>query len=279
MAHKQICKPAGTGMHSRVSSYRSSANIVIQRQQFAEGIPYLSCYIDDGLPKPLFLFCHGYTQNKESNMQLLYEMANEGFFVVAADQAGHGDNPAPADDRMYELLQTSTRNIDCLLQHISAIPQADTQHFFLSGASFGGMVTYQYLVQGKQRPTAAAVISSTPDVLAMLERPLGFLSGSMAAGITPIVPPSEQQRAATFAQAEQTTPLNNWQRMQGIPLFIIHGLADPVVPPAGDDKLFALLAPTASDDELQLYQYEGVGHHSTNEMRYKVIDWFVEKRG
>lgn len=278
MAIKQICKPSRTGGHSRVSSYNSAANMVIQREQLAAEIPYLSCFVDDGLPKPLFLFCHGYTQNKESNMQLVYELASEGFYVVAADQAGHGNNPAPAEHRMYELLQTSTQNIDRLLQHLADTPQADTRRFFLAGASFGGVVTYQYLAQGQQRPAAAAIISSTPDVLAMLERPLGFLSGAMAAGTAPFIPVSEQQRAATIAQAEQTTPLHNWQHIQGTPLFIIHGLDDPVVPPAGDEKLFDLLAPTASDDELQLYQYEGIGHASSNEMRQRVVDWFVQKR-
>lgn len=268
-----------TGIYSRTTQYDNNGDITIKRDVMVGDIPTLACYIDDGAKKPLFLFYHGYTQTKESNLQIIYELAAEGFFVVAPDCAGHGQRQTPAGYRMCNLLQQTVSEVDQVIAYYQNNTQADTDRLFMAGASFGGMVTYTYLGIGAHPVKAAAAISSTPDLENILRTlPLGFISADMASGKAPFVPASDEEKAATYALAKQISPLNNYQAIAKTPLAIFHGTADEVLPLQGDVDLYNLLAPEADDAHLQLHHFEETGHLSSPDMRNHILDWFCAKK-
>ena len=278
MAIYTIHEPSKTGIYSRLPQYGSTADVVIKRNLMIDDIPVLNCYLDDGSKKPLFIFVHGYTQNKESNLQIIYELATEGFFVVAPDCAGHGQRGNAEGYRMCGLLQKTTAEVDKLIAHYQGQEDIDLEQIFLAGASFGGVVTYSYLVSGKYPIKAAAVLSSTPDLEAVLRLPLGFVDPETVDGKKPFVPPTETEKAETFAIGQRISPLNHWETIGKTPLMIIHGTEDEVLSLSGEIKLYELLAPTASDEQLQLHHFKGIGHASTPEMKNYLLDWFASKR-
>lgn len=267
-----------TGIYDRTSHYKSDGDIVIKRNIMIGEIPVLNCFIDDGAKKPLFIFFHGYTQNKESNLQIIYELAAEGFFVVAPDCAGHGERENREGYRMCGLLQKTTKEVDNIIEAYQNHAQVDSSRLFIAGASFGGVVTYSYLALGKYPVKAAAALSSTPDLEAMLQLPLAFLSPDMVKGKKPFTPPDETEKAETFALGAQISPLNHWQAIAKTPLIMIHGTDDEVVPLAGEEKLYNLLSANASDNDLQLHHFRGCGHASTPEMKNYLINWFSDRR-
>lgn len=278
MAIRTIHEPNRTGVYDRPSQYGSTADVIIKRDLTIEDIPVLNCYLDDDIKKPLFIFVHGYTQNKESNLQLIYELATEGFFVVAPDCAGHGQRNNPEGYRTCGLLQKTTAEVDKLIAYYQGQDNVDAEQIFIAGASFGGLVTYSYLAFGKYPIKAAAALSSTPDLEAVLRLPLGFVEPEMVSGKKPFAPPSEAEKIETFAIGERISPLNHWETIGKTPLIMIHGMDDEVLALDGEIKLYELLASTASDEHLQLHHFKGIGHSSSPEMKNYFLDWFCSKK-
>jgi hypothetical protein len=71
-------------------------NAVIKHDSFLDGIPVTTYYYNDGQPKPVIFFFHGFSGGRVSGIaDRGDELAKRGFYVVAMDAYLHGDR-APA---------------------------------------------------------------------------------------------------------------------------------------------------------------------------------------
>lgn len=277
MANKHIVTPSRLGVYAGKNPEKKVEPLLIKDQVYG-GVPTLSCALDDGKIKPLLLFYHGFSQDKYDQMQMICDLANEGYYVVVPEIMGHGQRDNPENLRTFDLFKTTLGEMDDLLEALTEEVLVDTGKIALAGTSFGGMVVYHALAFSKRPIKAAAVMSSTPDLLGLLSQPAGFLTVEMACGEKPFAPPTAEEKARIFEEAPSYSPLVHWEKISHLPTLLVHGQKDPLIAPEADEALYDLLAPMDQEDQLTLYLYEGVGHELKPEMKNLVVDWFGKQR-
>lgn len=274
MAKKSMIAPSPFGKRI-FRDAQAGEEIVVEQGAYLDGLEVLTCFKNDTQVKPLLIFYHGYTQNKFSNMQIVFELAREGFYVVAPEVGGHGGRRSEQLP-MWALLEATVAEVERLIRACKALPLVDESRVGLGGVSFGAVVTYHYLIWGKERVQAAAVLSGTPDLVGLLGQPLGFLTPDQGAGLAMFKPPSLAEKNKALAKAENYSALNHWQRLQEVPLLMLHGDQDEAVSLVGEAKLYELMKAEGLGPDLDYRVYEGVPHEGNNSMKRDLVSWFKE---
>ena len=108
---------------------------------------------DVSAPAPSVLFLHGYGEDYQDYIQVLRQIASDGFVVMAIDHPGAGNSTGyprlgprtflnvttgPSDASLYHSVWAAARAVT-LLETLSMV---DTNATVVAGASMGGLVTY-----------------------------------------------------------------------------------------------------------------------------------------
>ncbi len=217
----------------------------------------------DGLPAdaPLVLALHGLGSRKEKMLQALYEFARRGFRAVAPDVRLHGEWPEAGEREgrmqtdylaaMAAMIEETTRDLSRLLDYFAPIRAA------IHGISLGGYITFAALL-AEPRLCAAAVALGSPDWLGPL-RGWGLGPGDLAYDRVAAINPLDL--------APYVIPPR--------PLLMLHGALDEVVSVDGVTALEERLRPlyAAHPERLRLHVYPELGHHYTDDMLERSVDW------
>lgn len=228
-----------------------------------DDITFLEVSADDGKnSKPMVIIVHGWSARKENMLFQAYFLAQSGFFVIAPDAYGHGgrktdvpDNPLSA---LMNAVTVTADDINTLIDNYINDDRVDTARIGLAGASMGGIITYSYIIKKDRRVKAAVPLISTPDILAALNSP-NKEALFKAAGINPH--DDNGKLDEIWKMAESLQPASNYQDMNGIPLLILNGTADPLIDIEGVRNFYNFMKPIYYDAEaIQMIEYPGVGH-------------------
>lgn len=181
---------------------------------------------DDSLPVILY-FC-GNAGNLSDRADLLTELVKHRLGVVAFNYRGTGESEGmPSEDGLY-------RDAEAVLSYLTTTCSVVPARIVLWGHSIGGAVAAHL---AGDHPCAGVILEST------------FLSAAkMSKRIIPVIP---LQFFLTYRFDNQ----ENVARLT-VPLLLIHGTADQVVPPSDSKRLFEL-ASCPKD----LWLVEGAGHN------------------
>jgi len=243
------------------------------------------CWAPEGAPRAALAICHGYAEHSGRYEWTAAKLTARGYAVEALDLRGHGRSEG---ERVFvntfeEYLDDVGRFLDRVRDRHPRLP------VFLLGHSMGGGVVTAYVVARK--PQLAGVL----------------LSGSALLGPRPVPPPSAPatapaplpasaiSRDPAVVAAYENDPLvyrglprtDRGSAFAGafklvqegmgsidLPLLIMHGTSDLLVPFGGSENLFA----RASSSDKTLKLYEGLYHEILNEPEKEqvvadVLDW------
>jgi len=214
------------------------------RYEAASRVPHLvDCWIatEDGLKLhgwyasndsaiATLVMAHGNAGNLSHRVEVIYSLQKAGFNVLIFDYRGYGRSEGTPDE---EGIYKDGRGA---FDYVRGLPHVDPRRIVLWGTSLGGAVAVDVAAQ---RPAAALILEST------------FTSARDLAGIHyPFLP------TAYFLR----TKLNSIDKISKIrvPLLVIHGTRDEIVPIRLGRKLFA-----AANEPKEFYEITSADHNDT----------------
>ena len=186
------------------------------------------------------LFLHGNAENISTHFMNVAWMPAEGFNVLALDYRGYGGSGGKPSLPGMQL------DIDAALTALRARPDVDPRRIVLFGQSLGGALAIHYAARGPQRGALRAVIadSAFADYRAIASERL-----ATSAVTWPF------QWLPALVVDNDYSPLASVAEVSPLPLVLIHGDADAIVPPHHAQRLFeAARAPK------ELWLLPGIGH-------------------
>ena len=186
------------------------------------------------------LFLHGNAENISTHFISVAWMPAEGFNVLALDYRGYGGSEGKPTLPGMQL------DIDAALTELRARPDVDPRRIVLFGQSLGGALAIHYAARGSQRGALRAVIadSAFADYRTIASEKLA------ASALTwPF------QWLPALVVDNDYSPLASVGAISPLPLLLIHGEADAVVPPHHAQRLYE-----AARMPKELWLLPGVGH-------------------
>jgi len=213
---------------------------------------------------PVIVFNHGFFPPQLYQTALRgYEeaFAANGYIVLRPDYRGHGNSEGDAQGGFGAAAYTTDvlNAVASIKQH----PAADANRIGMWGHSLGGYITLRTMVVTKDVKAGvvwAGVVGSYTDLLTQVE------------GLGAFIPAQARQWrddliAAHGTPAQNPTywaaiSANNYVADLSGPLQLHHGTADPNVPVAFSNTLFAQVQ--ATNQAIDYYQYAGDDHNLSN---------------
>lgn len=193
-----------------------------------------------GKPRATVLFLHGNAENISTHFMNVAWMPAEGFNVLALDYRGYGASTGTPSLAGMQL------DIDAALAALLARPDVDARRIVLFGQSLGGALAIHYAARGAQRGALRAVIadSAFADYRTIASEKLA------ASALTwPF------QWLPALVVDNDYSPLASVAAVSPLPLLLIHGEADAIVPRQHAQRLFEAARPPK-----ELWLLPGVGH-------------------
>lgn len=255
--------------------YAFKYTCTVQRAYVAERkIPVLIAY--EGEPrKPLVICQHGFSGNKEGMLRTCLKLANEGFVAAAMDAVKHGErrdsdllaNLGDDPSQMFQILIGTAEDVRTVIDYLGEVLGADQKISGMMGVSLGAITTLLAATMEDRLKAAVSVIGGadfqTLVRKSSLER-IGLPVGQMTQFIE-----------SAGELIKRYDPIHNVQRFRSIPLLLLNGELDDLVPLECAQSLYEALKPQyqATPERLKMKVYPGVGHEYTHEMEDDAVDW------
>lgn len=245
---------------------------VLIRRRAPNDIPVLEIFDAAGERRPLVLMYHGYLNRKDFMLNQAYFLASQGFAVVVPDAWGHGERCGTGfPDFFTSVLQTADE-IDALIELYRDEPLVDAQRVGLTGYSMGGCVAYEYCARPGGRVKAAVSFIATPDWAALMSEP-GTVVEFLKSGLIRV----PEDMVPLVAKAQAVQPLNRREHMANLPLLMLNGAMDPLMPVDSLHRFYDAMKPLYhKQEDISLCVYPGVGHADNVEMNLQMAAWFAK---
>jgi fermentation-respiration switch protein FrsA (DUF1100 family) len=191
-------------------------------------------------PEATVLFLHGNAENISTHFFNVAWMPAEGFNVLALEYRGYGKSGGVPSLAGVQL------DIDAALKTLLARPDVDRRRIVLFGQSLGGALAIHYAARNKERAALRAVIadSAFADYRAIVKEKLaGFF----------LTWPFQWLPALTVDN--DYSPLASVRAVSPLPLVLIHGERDAVVPAHHSKRLY-----DAAAEPKELWLLPEAGH-------------------
>lgn len=230
-------------------------------------------------PLPTLILLHGYSSRKEDLVPMAERLVARGFAVLLFDAALHGEHARKSlaelgfREQMLqkqregeEILTGTLTMLDSLVADVRAQPDRYGP-LGLWGVSMGGCFVWRWLMApgNAKRVQAAVVVLATP---LMGESSLQMAEGNPA--MNEFVPHFEAQRSEEARLFPHLFGLD-------LPLLMLNGADDPVMPIAVVRRAHATILSTYSDPtRLVLREYPGLRHRIPDDGTEVAADWFLQ---
>lgn len=207
----------------------------------ADGVELLTWFLPArGTPQATVLFLHGNAENISTHFFNVAWMPGEGFNVLALDYRGYGGSGGTPSLAGVQL------DIDAALEALLERPDVDRRRIVLFGQSLGGALAIHYAARGKQRGALRAVIadSAFADYRAIVKEKLArfFLTWPF-------------QWLPALTVDNDYAPLASVRAVSPLPLLLIHGERDGIVPVHHSKRLY-----DAATEPKELWLVPEAGH-------------------
>ena len=207
----------------------------------ADGVELFAWFLPArGTPQATVLFLHGNAENISTHFFNVAWMPSEGFNVLALDYRGYGGSGGTPSLAGVQL------DIDAALEALLRRPDVDRRRIVLFGQSLGGALAIHYAARGKQRDALRAAIadSAFADYRAIVKEKLaGFF----------LTWPFQWLPALTVDN--DYAPLASVRAVSPLPLLLIHGERDGIVPVHHSKRLY-----DAATEPKELWLVPEAGH-------------------
>jgi uncharacterized protein len=193
-----------------------------------------------GKPRASVLFLHGNAENISTHFAAVAWMPAQGFNVLALDYRGYGGSAGKPSLAGLQL------DIDAALAALLERPDVAGTRIVLLGQSLGAALAIHYLAHSRYRGQVCALVADSA-----FSDYRGIVSEKLA-GFA-LTWPLQWLPALTIDN--EYSPERSVGALSPIPLLLMHGEADDVVPAAHSRRLFARAA-----EPKALWLFPGVAH-------------------
>jgi alpha-beta hydrolase superfamily lysophospholipase len=260
---------------------------VDQRDGRFSGVGGLEIYWQRWLPqapsgRPTIVIAHGASEHGGRYGHLVERLVPAGYPVYAIDHRGHGRSQGKR--AVIDRLANACADLDTLIG--LACAERPDAPLFLLGHSLGGCIALAYALDRQERIDAlilsapAAALESASPVVRVAARVLSVLTPSL--GVFAVDPAAISRDAGEVKAyiedplvyhgklpartvAEMAAAIERFPDRVGaltLPLLVIHGSADKLVPPAASEMVNARAG--SADKTLRIY--DGLFHEMFNEL-------------
>ena len=156
-----------------------------ENEYLFEDVPVLIIYddLESARNRGCILFFHGFFGSKESNIDILRNLAEDGYIVVGVDNYGHGKrklenfgevfsdkNPNIEENFLNAVIKTA-HNVPSLIDELIKRNFAREDKIGMAGISMGGYITYTAITIDTRIKTAVSIIGSPKYKLNIPESP------------------------------------------------------------------------------------------------------------
>ena len=213
-----------------------------------EVVTVFGWFVNAGPTNPVLLWCHGNAGNVSHRLENIRQLYQRGISVMIFDYRGYGRSTGvPSEAGLYQDALTS---YDYLIHHRRISPE----RLIIFGRSLGSVVAGEVAVK---RPVAGLIIEgSFPSIQAMSDQHYWGL-------------PARWLMDVEFNLAEKIHALH-------VPLLVIHGEQDSIVPMALGRQVF-----DAAHEPKRWYVVSGAEHNDVpyvgGELYFREIDTFIQR--
>jgi uncharacterized protein len=194
----------------------------------ADGIELFTWFLPArGTPQATVLFLHGNAENISTHYANVAWMPAEGFNVLVLEYRGYGKSSGTPSLAGVQL------DIDAAMQVLLGRREVDSRRIVLFGQSLGGALAIHYAAHGAHRASLRAVIadSAFSDYRRIVrEKMAGFF----------LTWPFQWLPVLTVDN--DYSPQAAIRRVTPMPLLLIHGERDAIVPPHHSRRLYEIAA-------------------------------------
>jgi fermentation-respiration switch protein FrsA (DUF1100 family) len=193
-----------------------------------------------GVPKATILYLHGNAENISTHFRSVLWMTKEGFNVLGLDYRGYGASAGTPTLAGVQL------DIDAAMRSLLAHPAVDPQRIVLFGQSLGGALAIYYAGHSAHRANLRAVVidSAFFDYRQIVREKLAGIFITWPFQWLPWVTVNNKYTPAAAVSA-----------ISPVPLLLLHGDQDKVVPPHHARQLYA-----RAREPKELWVSPGAGH-------------------
>jgi fermentation-respiration switch protein FrsA (DUF1100 family) len=200
-----------------------------------------------GKPRATVLYLHGNAQNISAHVAQVAWMPAAGFNVLALDYRGYGRSGGSPS------LHGAQLDIDAAMRALLARPDVDPGRIYIFGQSLGGALAIYYGANTRQRAHVRAIIaeSAFSDYRLISQEKLASTPLTWALQWLP-----------TLTVDNEYSPQGSVKALSPIPLLLIHGDRDGVVPISHSERLYQSAA-----EPKEMWVVPGVGHLESMKMK------------
>lgn len=253
------------------------------RLQGAGGVDiHWQAWLPGDEPRAVVAMAHGASEHSGRYAWTGQQLANRGYALYALDHRGHGRSSGPRAliDRMDNAVEDLGRLI-----HLAAGEHPAAGRPYLFGHSMGGCIALAYAT--RQQETIEGLILSSPVAVLDAASPVTRMAGALLSAIAPkigvfAIDSTAVSRDPQVVRDYDADPLNYHGKLPArtvaelagevnrfpesvkrleLPLLVLVGTADRLVPPAGSDMVYEL----ASSPDKTIEHYGGLYHEILNE--------------
>ena len=224
------------------------------------------------------VIAHGGSEHSGRYAWTAERLAERGYSTWALDHRGHGRSEGPRAyfDRLDHVVADLDQLVDRARGH---------EPLFLLGHSMGGAVALAYTERHEDK--LDGLILSAPVAALEAASPVTLLAGSVLSRVAPRlgvypIDPATVSRDPEVVRAYAADPLNYHGKLPArtvaeladavkrfptavaqmrLPMLVMHGTADRLVPPAATD----MIERQSGSEDLTVIRYEGLYHEILNE--------------
>jgi uncharacterized protein len=227
---------------------------------------------------PALIYLHGFTGCRDNHLDVRMGLADLGFFVVSFDAPRHGERgPLPDlwNTCRREFLPTFARILaqtsDDALRVFHALrrdSRVDGDRIGIVGGSMGGMACLMTVPRCPGLRVAVSM-AGTVDLLRWIDETSGRALYDFAAGTI------DAEVRTLLLQYEA---IHHLERFAPVPLLLVHGGKDDVVPPRGQRELAEQLVPyyAGHPSRLRFSLYPELAHETSPKLLNEVHRWLLE---
>ena len=256
---------------------------------------YRQAWVPDDETRGVVVLAHGLSEHSGRYQHVAARLVGEGFAVEALDHRGHGRSEG---SRAFVEVEDVVADLDRLVDGAATTYQG--LPLFLLGHSMGGLIATEYAIRHQQKLTGLILSAS----LAVLEAtsPVTRLTARVISAIAPRlglveVDSTLVSRDPEVVRAYDADPLVYRRRLPArtvselasaigslperarvitVPVLIMYGSGDHLVPPAGSVMLDSVI----SSQDKTLRVYDGLYHEILNEPEQEevlddLVNWLL----
>lgn len=244
-------------------------NGFIIKDFFVDDVPVITCVKTGVQQKPLLIFSHEFRSKKEFFLEEMKFFAGHDFFTIAVDNKHHGMRKEPPfaamcmEDGKFNVLKIrkiindSAYDIPKIIDYLINTENLDITRIGLYGISMGGYIAFKVLTMDDRVSFAALFISSPywNDI-----PPSDFFLNN------------ETIRKDLEEYAATESPASAVEKIKTCKILLQNGAADTHFN-INKVKNFVALLQNGKNTNLDFFEYAGVKHEVTEEMKLKARSW------